>query len=66
MQMLDEKELASRWKVSVRTVRKWRLDGKGPAYLKIEGAVRYRLSDVLAKESQYLQGGCPAEQGENA
>jgi len=28
------------------TVKKWRQRGRGPTYIKVEGSVRYRLSDV--------------------
>ena len=44
--VLNCKELAQRWSVSERTLERWRCEGKGPRYIKIEGCVRYLLSDV--------------------
>lgn len=43
---LRQRELAARWRVSERALERWRWTGKGPAYVKIGGAVRYRLSDI--------------------
>lgn len=31
---------------AVRTLRRWRVEGNGPAYLKIGKSVRYRHSDL--------------------
>jgi len=31
----------------LNTIRKWRTHGRGPKWIKVEGNVRYRLSDVL-------------------
>lgn len=30
------------------TLKKWRARGRGPAYIKIGGKIRYRLGDLLA------------------
>lgn len=35
MQVLNEKEVAKRLSVSIPTLRNWRHQGRGPAYLKI-------------------------------
>lgn len=52
---LNESDLADRMQVTVKTVQKWRREGKGPAYLKLaSGSVRYRLEDVLAYEESCL------------
>lgn len=49
--ILDEKELAEHWKVSVRTLQYWRQKNKGPVFTEIgEGVVRYRREDVLDHE----------------
>ncbi len=32
--------------VSEETLKRWREDGRGPRHVKIEGRVKYRLSDV--------------------
>jgi len=48
--MCDQKELAARWKISHRTLERWRWVQEGPRYLKIGGRIVYRLSDVEAFE----------------
>jgi predicted DNA-binding transcriptional regulator AlpA len=45
-EMLNEHEVASFLNISVATVRRWRLFRKGPTFLKIGSAVRYRRRDV--------------------
>jgi hypothetical protein len=53
---LNQIELAERWKLSGRTLEKWRQTRRGPPYLLIGGAIRYRVEDVLAYEASRLQG----------
>lgn len=53
---LSPAELADRWGVPITTLAQWRYVGKGPAYLKLGGAVRYRLEDVEAYEDEHLVG----------
>jgi hypothetical protein len=48
--LLHQIDLSRRWKISPRTLERWRSDGTGPRYLKIGGRVRYRLEDVEAYE----------------
>jgi hypothetical protein len=43
---LTPPDLAERWQIPVSRLANWRSEGTGPRYLKIEGLVRYRLSDV--------------------
>jgi predicted DNA-binding transcriptional regulator AlpA len=43
-------ELASRYGVSLMTIRDWRKKGTGPVATKLGGLVRYALADVLAWE----------------
>lgn len=45
-----ERELASRLSISPRTAQKWRYEGRGPRFVKAEGAVRYLESEVVAWE----------------
>ena len=49
-QMLTPKELCERWKIADNTLRKWRVTGTGPAYIKLgdgrNAEVRYRLKDI--------------------
>lgn len=44
--LLDDRQVAKILKVSPRTVQAWRRKGVGPAFLKVEGSVRYRPQDL--------------------
>ena len=48
---LTQRELADRWRISARTLERWRWVGQGPSYLKIGGSVAYRMADVEAFEA---------------
>lgn len=49
----DEKWLAFRWGVSVKSLQKMRYSGAGPKWQRPFGrAVRYRLRDIVAYERQ--------------
>lgn len=52
---LTQVELAQRWRISPRTLERWRWLGQGPRYLKIGGRVVYRLEDVEAFEDEKRQ-----------
>jgi len=52
---LTQAQLAQRLGVSQRTLEGWRYRGKGPAYLRLEGRVAYRLTDVERFELECLQ-----------
>jgi hypothetical protein len=45
--VMTEKQVADRWKVSLKTLRRWRLDGQGPVWHKLFRHVRYHEPDVL-------------------
>jgi hypothetical protein len=45
--LLKENEAAHYLAVEVATLRRWRWAGKGPRFLKIEGAVRYDPVDLM-------------------
>jgi hypothetical protein len=49
---ITQAELARRWRLSPRTLERWRWLGKGPAYLKIGGRIVYRKEDVAEFEIQ--------------
>lgn len=49
---VNQKELAARWKISHRTLERWRWAQEGPRYLKIGGRVVYKMSDVEAFERE--------------
>ncbi|MCY1128036.1 helix-turn-helix domain-containing protein [Frigidibacter sp. RF13] len=48
--LLSERELADRWRISTRTLQRWRAERYGPVFIKIGGSIRYQLSDVVAFE----------------
>jgi len=48
--LLTDAQLAERWQLSRGTLANQRSQGRGPAYMKIAGRVRYRLSDIQAFE----------------
>lgn len=52
---LGQIDLARRWRISPRTLERWRCVAHGPRYLKIGGRVVYRLDDVEAYEAQQLR-----------
>lgn len=54
---LRERDLAHRWQKSVRSLQRWRLEGAGPAFVRIGGSVRYRMSDVCTYENAVRTGG---------
>jgi hypothetical protein len=58
--LLTEAQLAVRWQLSRGTLANQRSQGRGPAYLKLAGRVRYRLSDIEAYEQAGLVSREPA------
>ncbi|NQW50871.1 MAG: DNA-binding protein [Rhodospirillales bacterium] len=48
---LTQIELAERWRISPRTLERWRWLRLGPQYLKIGGRVVYSLEDVQSFEA---------------
>jgi len=52
---LNQIELSRRWRISPRTLERWRWLGEGPQYLKIGGRVVYRLSDIEAYEAALIR-----------
>jgi predicted chitinase len=61
---LNQQQLARRLGISERTLEGWRYRGKGPAYLRLEGRIAYRVIDVERFESECLQTGARARSGE--
>lgn len=53
---LNQIELARRWKISPRTLERWRWLRQGPRYLKIGGRVVYRIEDVERFEAEQVRG----------
>src|SRR5512132_1212929 len=52
---LTQVELAVRWRISPKTLERWRWAGDGPRFLKIGGLVRYRLEDIEGFEAEQLR-----------
>jgi hypothetical protein len=48
---LTQLDLARRWRLSTRTLERWRWLRYGPAYLRLGKVVVYRLKDVEAFEA---------------
>ena len=47
---IDENELATRWGLSVKTLRRWRQESLGPVFCKLGARVTYLISEVEAFE----------------
>ena len=63
---ITPEQLCERWQVSMRCLEKWRLQGKHPAYMKVQGGhktiTRYPLygeNGVLDVENQWLRNSTP-------
>lgn len=57
---LNQIDLARRWRVSPRTLERWRWRKIGPAYLKVGNHVVYRVEDVEAYEAGRRRTGVAA------
>lgn len=53
---LNQIELSRRWRISPRTLERWRWLGIGPRYIKIGGRVVYRLEDIETFETARVHG----------
>jgi hypothetical protein len=47
---LNEYELAERWRVSVKTLRRWRQEALGCPFMKLGARVSYAIADIEAFE----------------
>ena len=47
---LDENEVAIRWGLSVKTLRRWRQEQLGPVFCKLGARVTYLISEIEAFE----------------
>lgn len=54
---LTEPELAHRWRISLRTLQRWRAQGLGPAHLVIGRRILYRRAEVEHYERRRLRKG---------
>lgn len=69
---LTPEQLCERWQVSMKALEKWRLEGKPPLYLKVQGTrcaiIRYPLhgdNGVLDLERKWLRSST-SDTGKNA
>lgn len=53
--VMTEKHVADRWQVSLKTLRRWRIDNEGPIWHKLFRHVRYHEADVLEFERRSSQ-----------
>lgn len=53
--VMTEQQVAARWKVSLKTMRRWRQDKVGPTWHKLFHHVRYHEADVFEFEQQGAQ-----------
>ena len=51
---LSQQDLADRWRLSPRTLERWRWLKRGPAFLRLGGRIVYRLSDIETFEMAQL------------
>ena len=56
---LNQIDLARRWRISPRTLERWRWLREGPRYLKLGGRVLYRVADIEAYEQSII---CPTKE----
>jgi hypothetical protein len=57
LRLLDEKQVAEILHTSVRTLRKRRLIGGGPPFIRLNRNIRYRLGDLAAYLDSRPRGG---------
>ncbi|HEY7391138.1 MAG TPA: helix-turn-helix domain-containing protein [Bryobacteraceae bacterium] len=57
---LNEQEVSKRLNVSVATLRRWRLEKRGPMFVKVGSLVRYRPEDLDSWVSLLPTGGAVA------
>jgi excisionase family DNA binding protein len=56
-QNLNDVEVAGYLGVSVSTIRRWRLTGGGPRWVRIGGSIRYPVADLEAYVARLPSGG---------
>ena len=52
---LNQHQLAERWDISEASLERWRSEGIGPVFLKLQGRVLYRLEDIETYENDCLR-----------
>ena len=59
--LLTEGEVAQRLRVSLASVRRWRLEQRGPQFIKVGSLVRYRPEDLEGWLAALQTGGYQSE-----
>lgn len=54
--MIDTRTLSEYLNIAEPTVRRWRREGKGPAFLRLGGSIRYRPEEVEKWIEQQQEG----------
>jgi len=54
--VLDEHDLSARWGLNVKTLQRWRNEGRGPRYIKIGRSVTYFPKGIEHFETHSLYG----------
>lgn len=49
---LNEVELSTRWGIAIKTLQRWRSEGRGPLFCKLGTRVTYLVRDIEAYEQQ--------------
>ncbi len=62
---LRPQDLADRWRVSTRTLERWRAAGDGPDWLRIGKKVVYRRADIRAFEAAQLRAPSHSKGGQS-
>jgi hypothetical protein len=52
---LHQTDLARRWRLSPRTLERWRWTGEGPRFVKLGGRVVYRLENIEEYEAEQVR-----------
>ena len=61
----NQRNLTKRWDVSEATLERWRSEGIGLMFLKLQGRVLYRLVDIEAYEASCLSMSTKSAVAEN-
>jgi excisionase family DNA binding protein len=64
--LLTEQELAKQLSVSLASVRRWRINGRGPLFVKVGASVRYGPEDVETWLGELATGGSDSFRTPNA
>ena len=46
----NERQLAQRWKLSLKTLQRWRSEGIGPVFVKMRSSVFYPIGEIILFE----------------